>query len=105
LLLLMLTIDGYVVTYLMAFWQCNDQDSHRGAVDLERHRHHMADQALDGQLELQSAFREHNSRLQGIYKSRQRTEQDLHRRCAQSMAARAKFCVLHCRVLMLLALC
>jgi hypothetical protein len=41
---------------------------------MERHRHQLADAAIEEQLEVQTAFREHGARLQGIYDKRQRTE-------------------------------
>ena len=39
-----------------------------------------ADAAIEEQLEVQTAFREHGARLQGIYDKRQRTEVDMARR-------------------------
>ena len=40
----------------------------------------MADAAIEEQLEVQTAFREHGARLQGIYDKRQRTEMDIARK-------------------------
>jgi hypothetical protein len=52
----------------------------RTQAEMERHRAQLADQAIEEQLEVQTAFREHGSRLQKIYESRQRTEMDMARR-------------------------
>ena len=52
----------------------------RSAAEMERHRAQMADAAIEEQLEVQTAFREHGARLQGIYDKRQRTEMDIARK-------------------------
>jgi chromosome segregation ATPase len=52
----------------------------RTAAEMERHRAQLADQAIEEQLEVQTAFREHGSRLQVIYDKRQRTEIEMARR-------------------------
>ncbi|KAK9823299.1 hypothetical protein WJX72_001733 [[Myrmecia] bisecta] len=52
----------------------------RTAAETERHRAQLADAALEQQLEVQAAFREHGSRLQGVYDNRQRTELEMARR-------------------------
>ncbi|KAK9806100.1 hypothetical protein WJX72_001362 [[Myrmecia] bisecta] len=52
----------------------------RTAAEMERHRAQLADAAIEEQLEVQTAFREHGSRLQGIYDNRQRTELEMARR-------------------------
>ena len=41
---------------------------------MERHRAQAADAAIEEQLEVQTAFREHGAKLQGIYELKQRTE-------------------------------
>ena len=40
----------------------------------------LADAAIEEQLEVQTAFREHGARLQQIYDKRQRTDMDVARR-------------------------
>lgn len=40
----------------------------------------LADAAIEEQLEVQTAFREHGARLQQIYDKRQRTDMDIARR-------------------------
>jgi hypothetical protein len=52
----------------------------RTAAEMERHRHQLADAAIEEQLEVQTAFREHGARLQGIYDKRQRAEYDMAKR-------------------------
>lgn len=52
----------------------------RSAAEMERHRAQMADAAIEEQLEVQTAFREHGARLQGIYDKRQRTEMEIARK-------------------------
>lgn len=52
----------------------------RTAAELERHREEMADAAIEKQLEVQTAFREHGARLQRIFEKHQRTEVDMKRR-------------------------
>jgi hypothetical protein len=52
----------------------------RSTAEMERHRAQMADAAIEEQLEVQTAFREHGAKLQGIYDQRQRTEMDIARR-------------------------
>ena len=52
----------------------------RSAAEMERHRAQMADAAIEEQLEVQTAFREHGARLQGIYDKRQRTEMEVARK-------------------------
>ncbi|KAL3153768.1 hypothetical protein ABBQ32_013356 [Trebouxia sp. C0010 RCD-2024] len=49
----------------------------RTAAEMERHRAQLADAAIEEQLEVQTAFREHGARLQGIYDKRQRTEHEM----------------------------
>ena len=43
-------------------------------------RKQLADAAIEEQLEVQTAFREHGARLQQIYDKRQRTDMDIARR-------------------------
>ncbi|KAK9824008.1 hypothetical protein WJX72_006929 [[Myrmecia] bisecta] len=52
----------------------------RTAAELYFHRAQLADAALEQQLKVQTAFREHGSRLQGIYDNRQHTELQMARR-------------------------
>jgi hypothetical protein len=52
----------------------------RTAAEMERHRAQLADAAIEEQLEVQTAFREHGARLQGIYEKRQRTDVEMARR-------------------------
>lgn len=52
----------------------------RTQAEMERHRAQLADQAIEEQLEVQTAFREHGNRLQKIYEARQRTEVEMARR-------------------------
>ena len=52
----------------------------RTAAEAERHRHQLADAAIEGQLEVQTALREQGSRLQALYDRRQRAEYDLAKR-------------------------
>jgi hypothetical protein len=59
----------------------------RSAAEMERHRHQMADAAIEEQLEVQTAFREHGQRLQGIYDKRHRTEMEIAKRCEAGWAA------------------
>jgi len=52
----------------------------RTAAEMERHRAQLADAAIEEQLEVQTAFREHGARLQSIYDKRQRTDVEMARR-------------------------
>ena len=52
----------------------------RTAAEMERHRAQLADAAIEEQLEVQTAFREHGARLQAIYDKRQRTDVEIARR-------------------------
>ncbi|KAK9841198.1 hypothetical protein WJX74_001758 [Apatococcus lobatus] len=52
----------------------------RTAAEMERQRAQLADAAIEEQLEVQTAFREHGARLQNIYDRRQRTEIEMARR-------------------------
>lgn len=52
----------------------------RTAAEMERHRAQLADAAIEEQLEVQTAFREHGARLQAIYDKRQRTDVEVARR-------------------------
>eukprot|EP00884_Botryococcus_braunii_P009363 jgi/Botrbrau1/18428/Bobra.0072s0020.2 len=52
----------------------------RTQAEMERHRAQLADQAIEEQLEVQTAFREHGNKLQKIYEGRQRTEVEMARR-------------------------
>lgn len=52
----------------------------RSTAEMERHRAQMADAAIEEQLEVQTAFREHGAKLQSIYDQRQRTEMEIARR-------------------------
>ena len=47
---------------------------------MERHRAQAADAAIEEQLEVQTAFREHGAKLQSIYELKQRTESEMGRR-------------------------
>jgi hypothetical protein len=51
---------------------------------MERHRAALADAAIGEQLEVQTAFREQGSLLQGIYDRKQRAEYDLSRKCVRA---------------------
>jgi hypothetical protein len=46
----------------------------RTAAEMERHRHQLADAAIEEQLEVQTAFREQGAKLQSLYDKKQRTE-------------------------------
>lgn len=54
--------------------------TYRSQSEMERHRHQLADAAIEEQLEVQTAFREQGAMLQGIYDKKQRTEYDMHKR-------------------------
>ncbi|KIY93744.1 hypothetical protein MNEG_14218 [Monoraphidium neglectum] len=56
------------------------EGSYRTAAEMERHRHQLADAAIEEQLEVQTAFREQGSKLQALYDRKQRTEYDLVKR-------------------------
>lgn len=49
----------------------------RTAAEMERHRHQLADAAIEEQLEVQTAFREQGTKLQGLYDKKQRTEYEM----------------------------
>lgn len=52
----------------------------RTAAEMERHRHQLADAAIEEQLEVQTAFREQGAKLQSLYDKKQRTEFELAKR-------------------------
>lgn len=52
----------------------------RTQAEMERHRHQMADAAIEEQLELQTAFREQQQKLQALYDRRQRAEYEIRKR-------------------------
>jgi hypothetical protein len=52
----------------------------RTAAEMERHRHQLADAAIEEQLEVQTAFREQGTKLQGLYDRKQRTEYEIAKR-------------------------
>ena len=56
------------------------EGTYRTAAEMERHRAQAADAAIEEQLEVQTAFREHGAKLQGIYEVKQRTETEMTRR-------------------------
>lgn len=56
------------------------EGTYRTQAEMERHRAQLADQAIEEQLEVQTAFREHGNRLQKIYETKQRTEVEMARR-------------------------
>lgn len=56
------------------------EGTYRSAAEMERHRHQLADQAIEEQLEVQTAFRERGARLQAIYDKKQKTEYDMAKR-------------------------
>ena len=56
------------------------EGTYRTAAEMERHRAQAADAAIEEQLEVQTAFREHGAKLQGIYEVKQRTETEMSRR-------------------------
>ena len=56
------------------------EGTYRTAAEMERHRAQAADAAIEEQLEVQTAFREHGAKLQSIYEVKQRTESEMSRR-------------------------
>lgn len=52
----------------------------RSAAEMERHRHQLADAAIEEQLEVQTAFREQGAKLQSLYDKKQRTEFEIAKR-------------------------
>mmetsp|Transcript_9701 Transcript_9701/g.26290 ORF Transcript_9701/g.26290 Transcript_9701/m.26290 type:complete len:665 (+) Transcript_9701:145-2139(+) len=54
--------------------------TYRSQAEMERHRAQLADQAIEEQLEVQTAFREQGAMLQGIYDKKQRAEYDITKR-------------------------
>ena len=54
--------------------------NHHPVYDVGAVRVQLADAAIEEQLEVQTAFREHGARLQQIYDKRQRTDMDIARR-------------------------
>jgi len=52
----------------------------RSAAEMERHRHQLADAAIEEQLEVQTAFREQGAKLQSLYDKKQRTEYEINKR-------------------------
>jgi len=52
----------------------------RSAAEMERHRHQMADAAIEEQLTVQTAFREQSNKLQALYDRKQRSEFDMAKR-------------------------
>eukprot|EP00775_Hariotina_reticulata_P013475 gene13475-13601_t len=52
----------------------------RTAAEMERHRHQLADAAIEEQLEVQTAFREQGAKLQSLYDKKQRTEYEINKR-------------------------
>jgi hypothetical protein len=56
------------------------EGSYRTQAEMERHRHQLADAAIEEQLEVQTAFREQGAKLQALYERKQRTEYDMVKR-------------------------
>lgn len=52
----------------------------RSAAEMERHKHQMADAAIEEQLEVQTAFREQGAKLQSLYDKKQRIEFEMAKR-------------------------
>lgn len=52
----------------------------RTAAEMERHKHQMADAAIEEQLEVQTAFREQGAKLQSLYDKKQRIEFEMAKR-------------------------
>lgn len=52
----------------------------RTAAEMERHRHQLADAAIEEQLEVQTALREKGSQVQALYDKKQRTEFEIAKR-------------------------
>lgn len=79
----------------------------RTAAEMERHRAQAADAAIEEQLEVQTAFREHGARLQGIYEHKQRTEHDIARREQEMKQLQGMPLGLspHCSLIMLTHVC
>jgi hypothetical protein len=66
------------------------EGTYRSVSEMERHRAKMADEAIEEQLEVQTAFREQGARLQAIYDKKQRTEYDMAKRWGRAGGVRAE---------------